>query len=206
MAFFSGCKPLDICFIIDTSAAVSPDDAESIQYYLQRSIESLNIGWDQSRVGIVSFGSFALTAVALGKHLDKSSVRYAVWNELSFVGSSRRTDMALQVAANDCFGGPGDRPDVDNLAILVVNGISQVSPLPSAAVLRSVAKLVAVGVEDAYTDIGELLAITTSLDYVVTRPLYSALSEAVAEIMQAACGKISVNNKIARVVIIIILN
>ncbi len=74
-------------------------------------------------------------------------------NGLTYIGGETRTDEALRITRMEVVGRLGDRPRVENLVILITDGIpypdSRRDPsVTEAGLLQAVAKMVSVGITD----------------------------------------------------------
>ena len=121
---------MDLCFIIDSSGTIRDnntpggDDNWQLQLdFLSRLIDLFVIGPDATQVGAVVFSEEAEFAFSLDSYTDAQSVKQAI-NELEYVGLTTNTPEGLKVTREQCFNrANGDRPDVQNLAIFISDGV-----------------------------------------------------------------------------------
>lgn len=179
---------MDICYIVDTSVSVFPDEWYDLRRFIEDSIKTLDIGPTKSRVGFVSYSSFAVLGADLGSYSTQQEAIDGVWTDIPHLNQSTKTDLGLNTAATACFGGVNDRPDYDNMAILLTDGVSHNDPTVAAAILRGVAKVVAMGIDGA--DEGQLSTIVNgdaSLWFKV--PRFSDLAGMLGTFMESSCGR-----------------
>ena len=135
------CKPdVDLCLIIDVSSNIqdqNPTDGtvdyieQTLEYLASLTTETLNIGLENTRLGIVGFGERAQLQFSLGTDKDPDWLR----DSLRELGSSNmgrgppNPAQALNVARQQCFDKGRDREDVRNVTLLVTTGmgLSQLS-------------------------------------------------------------------------------
>ena len=90
---------------------------------------------------------------ALTTYSDNSAVKNAL-TSLPYYGQTTNTPRALQVTTNQCFSASnGDRPNVENLALIVTDGVPypdnrRQPAIEDAKALKAKATMIAVGVTD----------------------------------------------------------
>ena len=124
----------------------------------------------------------------LGRYSSKAAAKAGIYNDLTRLQLSTHTDKGLNLAANGCFGGAGDRPDKNNLAIVLTDGRSSNDLTAAAANLRGVADVRAVGVDLAVES--ELLTICGG-DPSCYRKVakFTDLPPEVGSLAQSTCGE-----------------
>ena len=111
-----------------------------------------------------------------------------IWNDITYYGYSTKTDVGLDKCADRCFGSSGDRAGNQNLAILATDGKSHNDVTLAAAKLRSVAKVVAVGIDSAdETQLSNIVGGDSSCWFKVK--YFSDLKSEVSRLMKASCGE-----------------
>ena len=122
---------MDLCFIIDSSGSIrdnNPPDGRSDNWILQLDFlgsvsRAFNVGADASRIGAVVFSEDVRLEFPLNAYDNNEDVRQAILN-IRYIGGQTNTPQALVVTREQCFNrNNGDRPDVDNLAIIVTDGV-----------------------------------------------------------------------------------
>ena len=114
-------------------------------------MDLFTIGPDATKVGAVVFSEQVRLAFSLDTYTDAQSIKDAILG-LAYLGQTTNTPEGLRVTREQCFNqGNGDRPNVQNLAIFISDGV----PFPperkdpairEAEALRGVATVIAIGV------------------------------------------------------------
>ncbi len=121
---------MDLCFIIDSSGSIrdsNPSDGSFDNWQLQLNflaelVDSFTIGQDATRVGAVSFSDIVIFEFALDEFPDAESVKNAILS-IDYIGQITNTAGGFRVAREQCFNrANGDRPDVQNLAVIITDG------------------------------------------------------------------------------------
>ena len=125
---------VDLCLIIDSSASIrdnnlssgNPDYALQLDF-LANVVASFPIGPDNTRVAAIVFSEQVLLEFPLNRYNSISEVREAIRN-VPYLGQTTNTPEAFRQADIQCFNSAnGDRYDVDNVIIIVTDGV----PVPS---------------------------------------------------------------------------
>ena len=117
-------------------------------------VDYFKIGPDDTQIGAVIFSDDASLQFRLNQHQDPLSLKSAILG-MQCIGQTTNTPEAIRTTRAQCFDPQnGDRPDIQNLAIIVTDGV----PYPperrepafrQAQILRSTgARLVAIGITD----------------------------------------------------------
>ena len=150
---------MDLCFIIDSSESIRdnnppggvPDNWELQLEFLSRLVDVFTIGTDATRVGAVVFSEQVSLAFSLDTYTDAQSIKDAIMN-LAYFDQATNTPEALRVTREQCFNeANGDRPNVQNLAIFISDGIpfppERRDPTISVAIfLHESASVIAIGI------------------------------------------------------------
>jgi len=153
---------VDLCLIIDSSGSIrdnNPADGSSDNWELQMNflrdlVAAFTVGPDETRVGAIVFSEQVILAFSLDRYDNVEDVRSGL-AAIAYMGQTTNTPEALIQTRLQCFSAAtGDRPDVNNLAIIVTDGV----PFPptrrdpaiaEAAALRdSGVTMIAIGVTD----------------------------------------------------------
>ena len=153
---------VDLCFVIDSSGSIrdnNPRDGSYDNYELQLQfltalVNAFTVGLDATRVGAILFSEQVRLQFALNTY-DTASAISAALLAIPYLGQTTNTPEALLQTRTQCFNrANGDRPDVDNLAIVVTDGVpfpdSRRSPaLDEAKALRdSGVTVISIGITD----------------------------------------------------------
>lgn len=180
---------MDVCFVIDTSISVFPDEWIDLRHFVQDIVRALDIGPTKSQIGYVTYSHVAQLSAPLNKYTTQDAAIAGAWNDIVHLNASTKTDRGLLLGANGCFRGPGDRPDYDNICIVVTDGKSHTSITAASAALRKIAKVVAVGVDGANEgQLSEIVGHDKSMWFKV--PTFKQLPGLVSPLLESASGKI----------------
>ena len=148
---------MDLCFIIDSSGSIRDNNQGNVDnwllqlQFLSRLVDLFTIGTDATKVGAVVFSEQVRLAFSMDTYTDAQSIKDAILN-LAYLGQTTNTPEGLRVTREQCFNqGNGDRPNVQNLAIFISDGV----PFPAerkdpaireAEALKGVSSVIAIGV------------------------------------------------------------
>ena len=91
--------------------------------FLSGLVGGFTIENDATRVGAVVFSEQVSLAFSLDTYTDAQSINDAIMN-LAYFGQTTNTPEGLRVTRQECFNeANGDRPNVQNLAIFISDGI-----------------------------------------------------------------------------------
>ena len=80
-------------------------------------------GSDKTQIGVVVFSTSAQLEFALNSYKTKQDVCTAI-KSIPYVGDTTNTPEALRITRTECFSQEnGDRPDVQNVAIMITDGV-----------------------------------------------------------------------------------
>ncbi len=151
---------LDICLILDSSGSIrdnNPRDGAYDNWNLVRQfvadlMDYFHIGRDRTRVGAVVFSEEVRLVFSLNTYSERRLMQEALMN-LHYMGRETNTPEAIRVARQQCFNPTnGDRPEVQNVAIIVTDGVPYpedrtVEAITQAQVMRAEGtRMVAVGI------------------------------------------------------------
>ncbi len=152
---------VDLCYIIDSSGSIRDNNPADRSYdnwqlqleFLSRLVDAFVIGPDATRVGVVVFSEQVDLEFPLNKYTDAKSVKDAILN-IRYYGQTTNTPEGLRVAREQCYSqANGDRPDVQNLVIIITDGVPfppdrREPAIQEARALKGVATMIAIGVTD----------------------------------------------------------
>ncbi|KAE8580583.1 hypothetical protein XENTR_v10024478 [Xenopus tropicalis] len=169
----------DIVFLIDGSDFVRPN-FRALQTFLQRVVESLDVGQDKIRVSVVQYSDSAKHAFLLNTHQDRQGVLNAIQRLTPLGGSSLNTGNALDFVTRNVFTkAAGSRADegVPQFLILLTAGKSQDDVRSPATSLKGKGVIpFAIGTNRA--DQSELQTISFIPDFVAYVPEISQVDTA----------------------------
>lgn len=143
-------KQLDVVFVLDGSGSL--EDSFEISLNLTKLIvEGLNFAGGRSRVGVLTFSDQPFVGFYLNRYPDSTSVLNAI--AFSQVIGYTNTQAALDQLRLSMFtASNGDRQGVDNIAIVITDGNSNVNAdqtIPKAQLAQqSGITIIGVGIED----------------------------------------------------------
>lgn len=116
----------DVVFLVDGSDGVGRE-FPIIQEFIRRVVESLNVGENKIRIGVVQYGDYAQADMYLNTHTTKEGVLNAVKGMRQRGGRQRNLGQALQYVSQDFLTtGRGSRKQegVPQFVIVVSSGSS----------------------------------------------------------------------------------
>lgn len=153
---------VDLCFIIDSSGSIRNNNPSGGQLdnwelqlqFLSQLVDFFTIGPTATKVGAVVFSEQVNMAFTLDTYSDAQSIKDAILG-LAYLGQTTNTPEGLRVTREQCFNqASGDRPNVQNLAVFISDGVPSPAnrrdpAIREAEALREVANVIAIGVTDA---------------------------------------------------------
>ncbi|CAL8381391.1 unnamed protein product [Boreogadus saida] len=121
------CKsgPVDLVFIIDSSRSVRPHEFETMRKFMIDILDTLDIGADATRVGVIQYSSQVLNEFSLKTHFKTEAMVKGI-NEIIPLAQGTMTGLAIKYTMNVAFTPEaGDRPQVPNVAVIVTDGRPQ---------------------------------------------------------------------------------
>lgn len=178
---------MDICFVVDTSISVFPEEWIQLRHFIQDIIRFLQIGPKKSQVGFVSYSHIAQLSAPLNKYTTQADAIAGAWNDIVHLNASTKTDKGLFRAAEGCFGAPEDRPGFENLCIVMTDGRSHTPVTAASAKLREVASILAIGIDGAdETQLQQMVGYDDSSWLKV--PSFKDLEQKVGTVRKHICG------------------
>ena len=154
---------VDLCFIVDASGSITYNNPtgdynnwELQLQFLNQLVDLFEIGQDKTRVAAVIFSEKVELEFPLNAYSNAESVKRAI-SDMVQLKHETNTAEAFKVTREQCFNvANGDRPKVQNLAIMITDGRPEPNPhiripaaLQEAELLKeSGAIVLAVGVTD----------------------------------------------------------
>uniref|UniRef100_A0A3Q1HT20 VWFA domain-containing protein n=1 Tax=Anabas testudineus TaxID=64144 RepID=A0A3Q1HT20_ANATE len=119
------CKsgPVDLVFLIDSSRSVRPHEFETMRKFMIDILNTLDIGLNSTRVGVVQYSS--QVQFSLKSHGNLDSMVKGI-NQIIPLAQGTMTGLAIRYVMNVAFTAEeGDRPKVPNVAVIVTDGRPQ---------------------------------------------------------------------------------
>ncbi|KAM8867731.1 matrilin-4 [Synchiropus picturatus] len=121
------CKsgPVDLVFLIDSSRSVRPHEFETMRKFMIDILDTLDIGPNSTRVGVVQYSSQVRSEFSLKTHSTLESMVRNI-NNIIPLAQGTMTGLAIRYVMNVAFTAEeGDRPKVPNVAVIVTDGRPQ---------------------------------------------------------------------------------
>ncbi|KAM6979329.1 collagen alpha-3(VI) chain-like isoform 2-T2 [Tautogolabrus adspersus] len=124
----------DVVFLVDGSDGVGRE-FPIIQEFIRRVVESLNVGEDKIRIGVVQYGDYAHADMYLNTHTTKEGVLNAVRGLRQRGGRQRNLGQALQFVSQDILTAARGSRKGDNVPqfLIVVSSGSSTDDISRAA-------------------------------------------------------------------------
>lgn len=180
-------------FIIDSSRSVRPAEFEKAKEFLQDMVDSLQIGHDATRVGLVNYASTVQIEFALKTFFDKSALKQAL-ARVEPLASGTMTGMAIRTAMEEAFtaraGARVGSANIAKVAIIVTDGRPQdkVEEV-SAAARASGIEIYAVGVDRADMMSLRMMASRPHEEHVFYVETYGVIEKLTSKFRETLCGK-----------------
>uniref|UniRef100_A0A3Q3MLR8 Matrilin 3b n=1 Tax=Mastacembelus armatus TaxID=205130 RepID=A0A3Q3MLR8_9TELE len=184
-------RPIDLVFIIDSSRSVRPAEFEKAKEFLQDMVDSLEIGSDATRVGLVNYASTVQIEFLLKTYFDKLALKQALVR-VEPLASGTMTGMAIKSAMEKAFTvGAGARAgsmNIAKVAIIVTDGRpqDQVEEV-SAAARASGIEIYAVGVDRADMTSLRLMASQPHDEHVFYVETYGVIEKLTSKFRETLC-------------------
>ena len=181
---------MDLVFVMDLSGSVQ-DEYEMVVRFAQRVVYGLNMRYDRTRVGAVTFS----TVVGDQFYMNTYTTKEAIINALNFhhEGGRTNTQEALKVMRTVHFTpARGERTGVRNVVALISDGNSNINAantIPEANRARGQAidiYSIALGKSPNLPDLNEI-ANDPDSEYVVKLPSLDDVDTAANEFLQRLC-------------------
>ncbi|XP_039898517.1 matrilin-3-like isoform X6 [Simochromis diagramma] len=186
-------RPIDLVFIIDSSRSVRPAEFEKAKEFLVDMVDSLTIGSDATRVGLVNYASTVQIEFLLNTYSDKSHVKQAL-ARVEPLASGTMTGMAIKTAMDKAFtmeaGARAGSASIAKVAIIVTDGRPQDKVEEVSASARAAGiEIYAVGVDRADVASLRLMASQPYDDHVFYVETYGVIEKLTSKFRETLCGK-----------------
>ena len=170
LALLTECQTrgIDLIFVLDSSGSVGSGNFQNVRNFASNLVSQLEIGPDNTQVGLINFASSAQSVFHLNTHQDSSSLLQAIAN-VPYTSGGTDTAAGLTALLSAFSTMNGARPSqegIPRVAIVVTDGRSNSFTATVAAANNVHAQNIivyAVGVGDNI-DIAELNAIASDPD------------------------------------------
>lgn len=186
-------RPLDLVFIIDSSRSVRPAEFEKVKIFLSDMVDSLEIGQDATRVGLVNYASTVNIEFRLKTYYNKAQLKQA-FSRIDPLSTGTMTGLAIKTAMEQAFTEQsGARPQSENIgkvAIIVTDGRPQDKVEDVSAAARAAGiEFYAVGVDRADMKSLRLMASQPVDDHVFYVETYGVIEKLTSKFRETLCGK-----------------
>ena len=156
---------MDLVLILDSSSTLGEENFELALGLIETILDETDIDSGNVRVGFMTYGTSSEIRSELNGYDNKNEVIDAIYS-VEYSGGGSNTADALLAARSKVFGSRMDRPDAQNVIILVTDGFSDINAHRTAQeaelAKQSGIKIYAVGV--GFSD-------TRELDGIASKPL-----------------------------------
>ena len=157
-------------------------------------VQSLRIGPDAVRVGVVSYSTESTINFVLDQHTNRPALVDAIRN-IPYIGSNTNTAAGIEDMRTKVFTLPGDRPDVQNIGIVITDGFSNVQKhmtIPNAEKAKKDGIIMlAVGITDK-VNVAEIAGISSNGaegETYFLSPEFNVTEEIVQNIVNQTCSQ-----------------
>ncbi|XP_063411126.1 collagen alpha-4(VI) chain-like [Mytilus trossulus] len=156
---------MDLVIIVDSSSTLGEENFELVLGLAETIVDDIDIESGNVHVGFMTFGTSSEIRFELNEYNTKVGVIDAIYS-VEYSGGGSNTADALSAARSKVFSTRADRPDAQNVIILITDGYSDINAdrtVREAEISRQNGiKIYAVGVG---------LQDTTELDQIASQPL-----------------------------------
>lgn len=122
--FVTGCEvrcresPLELVFVIDSSASVGPENFELVKDFMSSIIDQVTVSSQGARIGVVLYSHMNLVVVSLKQQATQDHIQTAI-RKMPYLGEGTFTGSAIH-QANQLF--EAARPGVRKVVVLLTDG------------------------------------------------------------------------------------
>lgn len=189
-------------FILDSSGSILFSNADqktqnltnwiTMKSFFTNVARNLNIGPQDTRISLIYFSQDAFVLFYLNDYTNKEDIINAI-EKLDIIGSQTNTSGALRLMNDDVFTPMhGDRPDINNVAILMTDGQSNVDAsltIPEATRAKKLGvRMFVVGLTDQINN-AELIGMSSKPieQHYFNRTTYSLVNTIVSNLVWNVC-------------------
>ena len=126
-------EPMDVSIVVDSTKSVGKENFEKLKDFVQELIDFYDVRKDGTHISIMTYAKTPTIQNHLGdsKYYSKESLKKMVNDIPNQLGNPTRTDRALEAVRDDVFTAKnGDRPDVNNVMIVLTDGSTHKTSKP----------------------------------------------------------------------------
>ena len=114
-------------FVIDTSGSIRRSRWSLVQGFVKDIIRELEVSPNRARIGVITYSDDAIFRFSLNQYSSKKDTLTAI-DRIPYTSGKTNTAEALALLSSDMFTvANGDRDGVDNVAIIVSDGESNIN-------------------------------------------------------------------------------
>ncbi|XP_062603034.1 collagen alpha-6(VI) chain-like [Saccostrea cucullata] len=119
----TGCRPLDVVFLIDSSGSENNASFNAQLEFMKELVQSSASYNNDTKFGAVSFSNEAKLEFNLNQYTSTADISKAIEN-ISHIGKFTHIEEGFKFVTNVSFTNTsGDRPDVENVLLVLTDGI-----------------------------------------------------------------------------------
>jgi len=208
-------------FVLDSSGSIRDNNPSDGSYdnwqlmleFMVNVVDRLTIGQDDTRVGVVKFSDIGESVFYLNSYYNKEDMKSAI-RGIEYVGSNTNTSGGIKVMRESQFvDNRGDRSGVDNIAIVITDGVSTYDAdrtIPEAQSARDQGiKIYSVGVTTAI-DENELRQMSSDPQTInenyFTSASFQALDQVVDTLVSQTCSGVTVDCRAVEMDLVFVLD
>nr|XP_039250633.1 transmembrane cell adhesion receptor mua-3-like [Styela clava] len=188
---------LDVWFLVEVSQLYGMKNFSYLLQFLKDSLSYLPVSQEGVRVGITLFNRVVFHDVGvwyLSDHNSHESLNRAI-DEIPIEGSGSKTGAALSWVANNAFTEQkGNREDVENLVVAILEDEADDPYTDAARELKSISKVMVIGIGDKLSD-DDMHSIASLPNNVYRAPSFEKLPELNRVVFKSVCGETCILQK-----------
>lgn len=126
---------VDVVFLVDGSESVRSDDFQKVKDFMQSFVNSIDVGLDNVRIGLLQFSSKMREEFQLDRYNTADDMGKAI-QKMKQIRTGTQTGKALNLAAPYFDRPKGGRPELKQYLIVVTDGESHDSVVKPARAIR----------------------------------------------------------------------
>uniref|UniRef100_A0A8C3B5Q7 VWFA domain-containing protein n=1 Tax=Cairina moschata TaxID=8855 RepID=A0A8C3B5Q7_CAIMO len=126
---------VDVVFLVDGSESVRSDDFQKVKDFMQSFVNSIDVGLDNVRIGLLQFSSKMREEFQLDRYNTAADMGKAI-QKMKQIRTGTQTGKALNLAASYFDRPKGGRPELKQYLIVITDGESHDSVRKPARAIR----------------------------------------------------------------------
>ena len=122
-----GLSKVDVVIILDSSTSVSEENFQKMRNFAKDLVEKADVDSGSVRFGAVKYSTKEDIQFHLNEYQTSAQIKAAIDAIPYSYGSTNSADALLAMHAQMFVPGRGDRPDADNIAFMITDGVSNVN-------------------------------------------------------------------------------